>query len=96
MNNRNLCAICAKRLINYRRPLNCNICRRDFHYKCQKLSKRDAEIILDSENQSYWTCSNCIEDLFPLIGDDTVISPDINTIDNSKKNKLPLLPKNLR
>ena len=81
MNNRNLC---DKRLINYRRPLNCSNCRRDFHYKCQKLSKRDSEIILDSENQNFWTCSNCIEDLFPLIDDDNVISTDINIIDTIK------------
>ena len=84
MNNRNLCAKCDKRLINYRRPLNCSNCRRDFHYKCQKLSKRDSEIILDSENQNFWTCSNCIEDLFPLIDDDNVISTDINIIDTIK------------
>ena len=77
MNQRRNCALCDRRILNYRRPLNCNICHHEFHYKCQQLSKRDADNILDSENQNFWSCHKCTADIFPLINDNSALAAPI-------------------
>ena len=83
MNQRRNCYQCDGRIINYRPPLNCTICHHEFHYKCQQLSKRDAENILNCENQNFWTCYSCTADIFPLINENITTSTT-PTIENSE------------
>ena len=87
MSQRRCCNLCAGRLINYRRALKCNDCHHEFHYKCQNLSKTDAEILLNSEYQNYWTCLDCTNDIFPFMKDDIAIPTKINIIDKTKSTK---------
>ena len=54
------CHICSSRLLNYKDYINCSMCNKFSHNRCNQLSKTDAAIILDDVKLlSQWTCIVC-------------------------------------
>ena len=77
MNQSEKCNIYTNRLSNYKEYTKCTICKQKSHPKCNFLSKTDAELLLQvQDNDKTWTCYNCMKNIFPLIDENIV---NINT-----------------
>ena len=59
------CEKCLVRLPKNRPRLVCSHCLTPKHYRCQGLSKNDAINILE-QYSNYWTCAECMIDIFPI------------------------------
>ena len=59
------CPKCDKRVPKNRPLLICSVCDQLKHYSCNKLSKNEAISILENGFLKYWTCQECITDIFP-------------------------------
>ena len=71
MNNSVRCDKCEIRIPASYPRLNCYLCNKLKHYRCEKLSKLEASyIIADSRND--WICQSCIAEALPINCFDTV------------------------
>ena len=61
----NVCGTCSTRIPKNRRNLVCSLCGNFKHYKCQSLSKSDAEFLI-ANPQYLWTCMSCTVDILPV------------------------------
>ena len=60
-----ICEKCEVRLPKNRRKLVCSNCNKIKHYRCQNLSRADAESII--QDTSYqWTCGDCFAWMLPV------------------------------
>ena len=64
MNQSEKCNICTKRLINYKEYAKCIICKHKSHPKCNFLSKTDAELLIQDQDNTLTVAT-----VFPLIDD---------------------------
>ena len=73
MTYKTLCETCNVRVPKHRPLLTCSLCQQPKHYKCNNLSRREAEEIVKNpaENRA-WACQNCYLELFPGIVSDNV------------------------
>ena len=62
INHSNICPICQKK-INLKSSIKCNLCNSISHYKCNKLSFVDSQLL---KNDNDWLCYLCSKDLFPF------------------------------
>ena len=62
INHSNTCPICQKK-INLKSSIKCNLCNSISHYKCNKLSFVDSQLL---KNDNDWLCYLCSKDLFPF------------------------------
>ena len=60
-----VCNSCCARIPKYQRKLKCYMCHEIKHYKCQKLSKSDVEVIIRTKYYS-WVCYECISNILPI------------------------------
>ena len=65
MTSKNICDKCEVRLPKNRPKLRCSQCNTIKHYKCQYLSKSDAQYIVDNANYQ-WICTDCFADILPV------------------------------
>ena len=72
------CNTCSVRIPKNRPKLYCIICNQVKHFRCQKLSKTDAQNIITSNIS--WICRDCIKDILPI---------DASDCHASKKNLAP-------
>lgn len=59
------CEKCKIRVPTNRPVLVCSICQENKHYKCNNLSKNEAQEIITAGHMGLWTCRDCFESLFP-------------------------------
>ena len=64
-NAKYICEKCNVRLPKNRPKLVCSICQQVRHYRCQNLSKNDAQFIVDNSGYQ-WSCRECISDILPI------------------------------
>ena len=70
----NTCDTCFTRIPKYRPIIFCSLCRKSKHYKCNNLSRKDAEDILaDPSDMNSWVCQMCYRDIFPGLDTDPEI-----------------------
>ena len=85
--SRHHCNKCDTRIPKHRPLLTCSNCLQFKHYSCNNLSKNEAFGIINSDYSKYWTCQDCMTDIFPNnipIFDDNV---QLNSLP-SKKDKI--------
>ena len=58
------CDECKVRIPKNRPKLYCSNCEQPKHFRCQKLTKNDAQHIIDL--QILWTCVNCLLSALPV------------------------------
>ena len=58
------CNSCEKRIYKTCPRLICDICDEFKHFSCNRLSKKDAQHIVESDLR--WTCFQCIESILPV------------------------------
>ncbi len=61
---RNVCSTCSVRIPKNRPKLICSICNHIRHFRCQKLSKAEAQHIIDQGEA--WICYECISGILPI------------------------------
>ena len=61
----NTCSKCNVKLLKYRPNLFCSICTTVKHYRCQGLSKAEAQYIFNSTANN-WICKECIVEVLPV------------------------------
>ena len=61
---KNCCSTCDKRIYKTCPRLICDLCEEFKHFSCNRLSKKDAEHIVNSNID--WTCPSCIESILPV------------------------------
>ena len=59
------CEKCAVRLPKNRPQLVCSHCNKVKHYRCQNLSKAEAQSIVENTNYP-WTCFDCLVFMLPV------------------------------
>ena len=59
------CSTCNSKLIKHRPNLYCSYCNTVKHFRCQGLSKTEAQFILES-TVNEWICRDCIVDILPV------------------------------
>ena len=62
--NTDFCNDCKVRIPKNRPKLFCSHCDTSKHFRCQNLTKSDAQYII--ERQILWTCSECLTNALPL------------------------------
>ena len=67
------CNVCSVRIPKNRPKLYCSICDQVKHFKCQKLSKAEAQKIIISDK--FWICMDCIKDTLPIDATDSAPIP---------------------
>lgn len=65
-NDREYCQGCRSRVNTGQMGLECGGCRRWFHAKCEKLSKKEYEKICEIDEKVIWHCGECGE-ILPMI-----------------------------
>ena len=60
-----VCEKCDKRLPKNRPKLTCSFCKKIKHYKCNYLTKSDAEKIINKSDYE-WVCFSCISETLPI------------------------------
>lgn len=80
MQARYVCEKCDVRIPSNRPKLHCCICREIKHYKCEKLSKKDAIYLIENDPLG-WICTTCIRDILPI----NACSANIKSDSNPKK-----------
>ena len=74
--NRHMCNTCDTRIPKNRPLLVCTLCQLPKHYKCNNLSRKEAEnIVANRTENSSWVCQSCYDDIFPGLTEPTV---DVN------------------
>ena len=63
------CSICSKKVM-HNNCILCHNCDHFVHNKCAKIDKKDADFIEKHTNN--WFCPTCIDNIFPLINDDSL------------------------
>ena len=67
LSNKRICDLCSTRVPKNRPNLICSVCRVPKHYKCQKLSTKEAESIIQNEEyRQNWTCHHCLINMLPI------------------------------
>ncbi len=59
------CNKCCTRIPKTHRKLVCKLCSHIQHYKCQGLSKKDVEVIINTPNYN-WFCYDCTAAALPV------------------------------
>ena len=59
-----VCETCRVRVPANRPKLLCDICNKIKHFRCQKLTKSDAELIINSRTP--WSCQECVSSILPV------------------------------
>ncbi len=66
MTNKYTCETCKIRLPKNRPLLICTLCQKFQHYKCNNLSRKDAESIMTNPTETcLWVCQSCYTENFP-------------------------------
>ena len=66
-NTRITCTTCNDRIPKNRPKLMCDLCNCVKNYRCQNLSKRDANLIVSDQNlRKNWTCRDCMLSILPI------------------------------
>ena len=66
MTDKYICETCDTRIPKHRPILTCSLCQKSKHYKCNNLSRKDAEeIIANPTSHRSWICQVCYKDTFP-------------------------------
>ena len=60
-----ICDKCNVRLPKNRPKLVCSICDRIRHFRCQGLSKNDAQYLIENFGNA-WSCTECIREVLPI------------------------------
>ena len=58
--NKEVCVMCRKRVNSGECGINCDMCKRWFHPECQKIKKKDYEM-LNRIEKVWWYCNRCSE-----------------------------------
>ena len=77
----NHCDKCEKRIPKNHPHLYCALCQRLKHYKCEKLTKLEA----DELAKTYWTCYECLSSILPIRACDEGILDSHNTTKKYKQ-----------
>ncbi len=73
MTNKHKCETCNIRVPKNRPLLVCTLCQKFKHYKCNNLSRKEAEGILANPTElCAWTCQKCYNEIFPGFNSDDV------------------------
>ena len=77
MTDKNICESCDTRIPRHRPILSCSLCQKPRHYKCNNLSRKDAEeIIANPTSHRSWICQICYKDVFPEITTELTNNPE--------------------
>ena len=68
--NCNKCGVCNKIVATNHHAIECNLCLKWVHIKCNKLDKKDYETFKANENKHFF-CINCLADSLPLLNLDS-------------------------
>ena len=79
----NTCSKCNVKLLKYRPNLYCSLCNTVKHYRCQGLSKTEAQHTLNI-TMNDWICKECIVDILPVNACTITRADKVSTMPNFK------------
>ena len=87
------CGICSKSVAINHRAIQCDICDRWIHIKCQHLDAKDYQLYQDNPDIEF-TCVPCISDIFPYtklndIQFDVAVKKGVNFREDDVANLMP-------
>ena len=79
--NCSMCSVCEKNVAKNHLAIECDICSKWIHIKCNKFSKKDYSTYLDDKTLKFY-CIKCLRDTLPALGlNDNEFNLTMNGID---------------
>ena len=60
------CSSCKKGIHNNHKSIFCDCCNQWIHYKCNLLTLKEYNKLVESDDDEAWYCINCIPEIFPF------------------------------